>query len=134
MNGIRGNKDIIVEPIGVITRRSSDIIAVEDAEVAQAVIFIRENFRERIQVDDVVSATTLSRRMLELRFKNCLQKTILTEINRLQIEYSKQKLINSNDPINKIAESLAYTDPEHFARFFKKIVAISPKEFREKRG
>ncbi|MFC1780765.1 hypothetical protein ACFLZ8_00690 [Planctomycetota bacterium] len=64
--------NIKAEAQHVIQRQSSDIIAVEDSDITRALIFIRENFNKPIQVGDVVDATSLSRRVLEMRSKKSL--------------------------------------------------------------
>jgi len=128
--GNKNNSNIVVEPQGIHIRQSTDIIAVEDKEVANALVFIRNNYRKQLQVQDVVLSTNLSRRTLELRFKAALKKSITQEINRLRIEYAKKRICNSSEPIYKIANELKFTDVEHFARFFKKMTSITPKQFR----
>jgi len=61
-------------PIEVVTRQSTDTLAIEDENIVNALIFIENNFRKPIQVSDVVRATCLSRRVLEIRFKKRLKK------------------------------------------------------------
>ena len=39
-----------------------------------------------------------------------------------------------DQPINEIAYELAFSDPSHFARFFRKQTGTAPHEFREARG
>ena len=112
----------------------SDIIAVEDLDITKALIFIRENFNKPIQVTDVVNATNLSRRALEMRFKNSLKRSINDEISRLRVENIKLKLMNSHIPICRIAKSLGYKHSGHFSRYFKKITSMSPLEYRRYYG
>jgi LacI family transcriptional regulator len=132
MNGEKNITNITIkaEAVDIIKRQSSDIIVVNDEDVTKALIFIRENFQKSILVVDVVDAVHCSRRMLEMRFKNSINRSINDEINRYRIEYIKRNLINSNIPINKIASSLQFTDSGHFSRFFKKITTITPTEYR----
>lgn len=125
------NKTIKVDPIEIITRKSTDVFAIEDSEIASALVFIRNNFHRPIQVDDVVKITNVSRRELEYRFNGHLKKTIKGEIERLRIDHIKKKLINSNEPFYKIAATLEFTDTEHFSRYFKNIAGISPSKFRQ---
>jgi len=124
------NTTIDVLPVEIFTRRSTDIVAIEDPELASAIVFIKEHFQEPIQVTDVVDATTLSRRELEYRFKFEIKKTIQEEINRFRIEMIKKMLMTSREPIHHIANQLKFTDPEHFSRYFKNLTGISPSVFR----
>lgn len=128
----RKTKDLIlkVDPIEIITRKSTDIFAVEDKELVSAMVFIKNNFHRAIQISDVVEATSISRRELECRFKVELRKTIKNEIERLRIEHIKRKLINSREPVYKIANTLEFTDPQHFSRYFKNLTGMTPSDFR----
>lgn len=122
---------ISVKPISVYTRRSTDIIAVDDKHVVKALVFIRDHFREKIQVQDIVHATGLSRRMLELRFREVLRKSIMDEVWRLRLDYAKKLLANTDYSMYRIADELEYTDPEHFSRFFKMMTDTTPSDYRK---
>ena len=126
-------KVILVRPLEIVSRRSTDILVLEDEFVAKALVFIRANYQEPIQAADVVDAACISRRELEKRFKKNLRRTIKGEIDRLRIEWIKKKLLYSNEPVYRIAESLTFTDPEHFPRFFKKSTGMTPAAFRKER-
>jgi LacI family transcriptional regulator len=126
-----GNAAIDVDPVEIVARRSTDIFAVEDKELVAAMVYIRSHYQKPIQVSDVVSATAISRRELEYRFKHVFKKTVQDEINRLRIEYIKKILTNSRDPIYKVVRSLEFTDPEHFSRYFKNLTGTTPSAFRQ---
>ncbi|MHC4721915.1 MAG: XylR family transcriptional regulator, partial [Planctomycetota bacterium] len=68
-------QEVIAEPIGVVARKSTDIMAVADPAVSAATRFIRTHSAEIIRVDDVVYATPLSRRLLERRFRQTLGRS-----------------------------------------------------------
>ena len=125
------SKILKVRPLEIVPRKSTDSLAIEDKELVTALRYIRQNFDRPIQVTDVVKATAVSRRELEYRFKNTLKKTIKHEIERLRIEFIKRKLTNSREPIYKIANTLEFTDPEHFSRYFKSQTGQSPSAFRQ---
>src|SRR5439155_12997528 len=59
MAGKKVMADIIVDPLGVRCRQSTDLLAIEDPEVAKAVRFIREHACEGIRVDDVLDQVAL---------------------------------------------------------------------------
>ena len=124
------NTTIDVLAVEIFTRKSTDIVAIEDPELASAIVFIRAHFQEPIQVTDVVDATTISRRELEYRFKFEFKKTVQEEINRLRIELIKKMLMTSREPVYHIANQLKFTDPEHFSRYFKNLTGVSPSVFR----
>jgi LacI family transcriptional regulator len=125
---------IVAKATHVIARQSTDVLAINDMEVINAIKFIRQNARRAIQVSDVVEFGTLSQRALQQRFKNVLGRTIHDEINRVRIEYICQLLLTTNDSISDIASDLEFLGDDHIARFFKNERGISPRDFRRQFG
>lgn len=123
--------DIYVEPLQIITRRSTDFLAVDDKEVSKALHFIYYNFKEQISVDDVVNATALSRRVLEKRFQSVLKRSILDEINTLRIKQVKQLLIETDLSVTEISDFCGYTDIKNLSRYFRRHEGVSPLEYRK---
>jgi LacI family transcriptional regulator len=136
MNGDKSASklEIKLAPQYIKTRESSNIIAIDDPEIKKALMFIRENYKKPIQVSDVVMATGFSKRMLQLRFKKVLERSIHDEIKRMRLEYIKDQLRNSRISIKKIVKSQQFMHPAHFCRFFKQLVSMSPVEYRRKYG
>ena len=122
---------ILVSPTHIVQRQSSDILAVNDAEVASAIRFIRENASEKILVSDVVEATHLGRRTLEQRFKKTVHRSIYDEIRQVRVEWMARLLIETDLPISDITSHFHFTDVEHISRYFKKEKGIGLREFRK---
>ena len=68
----------VIDPEGVVTRLSTDVIPVEDPQVAKAMSFIWEHACDGIKVPDVVAAVAASRSGLEARFKTALGPILVT--------------------------------------------------------
>ena len=128
------NQFIKVEPLYPVSRQSTDILAIEDTDIAKAVRFIRQHCKEPIRVDDVVAAVALSRRILEKRFRKILGRSVLCEIRRVRVEQIVRMLIGTNLPISQIASSLGYPGVDHIARYFRKEKAMTPLAYRKKFG
>ena len=123
--------NICIEPTGVIDRQSTDILAIEDTLVAQALRYIRKKGR-MTQVNDIVDECAISRRNLERRFRKVLNCSINQEITRIKIEQISKLLINTQMPISKIANALGYESLDYLSRFFRGRIGISPKAYRKK--
>jgi LacI family transcriptional regulator len=124
-------KDILGSNFRIISRLSTEMIAVEDAEVKKALQYILEHApTKQISVDNVVAATFLSRRILEIRFRKMLHRSILDEINRIRINAVCNHLISTKLPINEIAYSLGFSSPDSFSSYFKRTKGVTPFEFR----
>jgi LacI family transcriptional regulator len=125
-----GNQ-IMVSPSHIVQRQSSDILAVDDTEVARAIQYIKNNARNKILVEDVVETTNISRRTLEKRFRKTIHRSIYNEIQQVRIELISKLLIETDLPISQIISLLNFTDVEHISRFFRKEKGIGLREFRK---
>jgi LacI family transcriptional regulator len=127
---VRKRQQIVVEALGVITRRSTDIVAVEDSDVASALRFIRSQLGRNLSVDQVAEEVALSRRSLEKRFRETIGRTILEEIQLTRLERSKRLLLETTHPISKVAELAGFGSAGYFIQFFQKHVGKTPRRYR----
>jgi LacI family transcriptional regulator len=123
---------IMVEPLWVIPRRSTDMIAVEDPHVAAALRFIRDNARRPIGVDDVVEQVSVARRSLEIRFCRSLGRSIRQEIERVRLAWTKQLLLETNLPVWKIAETSGFGSTARLNAVFRREAGITLAEYRRR--
>jgi LacI family transcriptional regulator len=70
-------QEIIVKPTHVFKRQSTDILAISDINVTNAIRYIRQNAKNKIRVDDIVAQTSLNRRSLEMHFRKTMNRSIL---------------------------------------------------------
>lgn len=134
MAGKKTDRNIVVRPTHIVTRRSTCLLAIEDKEVAEAVRFIHQHAGQVIQVSDVVDAAALSRRGLEMRFQRVLGRSVHYEIRRARIEHIAQVLIETDQSISQIALQLGYPNVDHIARYFKREKGMNPRTFRKLYG
>jgi LacI family transcriptional regulator len=127
-------KNITVDATHVITRQSTDVLAIEDPDVVEAVRFIRQNSKQPIQTCDVLNEVGCSRRNLHRKFKLVLGRSVSDEIKRVRIEQITSMLLNSNLSIAQIAYKLGYCSPDHIARYFRDEKKVSPLAFRKQHG
>jgi LacI family transcriptional regulator len=125
---------VTVHPNRVVTRQSTNVVAVEDKLVSQALNFIHQNAQRLIQVEDVVKALSVSRRNLHDKFMKTLGRSVFDEIKRVRIDLISQMLIETDLSISDIAFSLGYDNTNHIARYFKQKMGLSPLEYRKHHG
>jgi len=130
MAGKKVMADIIVDPLGVRCRQSTDLLAIEDPEVAKAVRFIREHACEGIRVDDVLDQVALSRRALEKRFRTAVGRPPHVEIRRAQLERVKELLVGSDFKLEKIAEVSGFSSAQYLAGLFHRVMKMTPGAWR----
>jgi LacI family transcriptional regulator len=109
---------IEIEPLWVAARQSTDVMAVEDQDVAAALRFIRQNAKEPIGVKDVVAKVALSRRALEIRFEHCLGRSIRSEIQRVRLAWTKQLLVETDLSAAKISDVVGFGSLSYLSKVF----------------
>ncbi|MEM9020736.1 MAG: substrate-binding domain-containing protein [Planctomycetota bacterium] len=117
---------------GVVTRRSTDTVAVEHPEVARAVTYIAEHYRQPIGVDDVVDATRLTRPGLKRAFKTHLRRSIREEVQRVRVRHIKRLLIETDWTIETIAEEVGLGGPRQLYQTFERVESMTPRQYRIK--
>ena len=120
----------LIAPLGVAARQSTDVLAVDDREVARAVQFIREHACEGINVGDVLRAAPLSRRVLEQRFQRLLGRTPREEILHVRLGRVKQLLGETDLPLYLVAERTGFEHVEYLSVVFKRETGATPSAFR----
>ena len=118
----------------VIARRSTNFMAVSDPYVTKALQFIRDHARENMMVMDVAGAVALSRRTLEIKFRREIGCSILEHIRRVRTDQIVRLLVETELPVGQIAESLGFSDVQHFARYFRASKQTSPLAYRRTYG
>lgn len=121
----------LIAPLGVAERQSTDVLAVDDRDVARAVRFIREHACEGINVSDVLRAAPLSRRVLEQRFQRLLGRTPREEILHVRLSRVKQLLGETDLPLYLVAERTGFEHTEYLSVVFKRETGRTPSAWRE---
>ena len=111
---------LLVEPLWVVARPSTNVIAMEDRDVAAAVMYIRENARRSIGVEDVVKHSAMSRRALEIRFQRTLGRSVREEIQRVRLGWVKQLLVETDLSIAKIADCTGFSSQSYLSGVFRR--------------
>jgi len=125
---------ILVPPVKVIERRSTDYRSLYDPAVIQAMHYIRFNACKGIKVEQVLDAVGMSRSNLEKRFKDETGETIHALIHSEKLEKARSLLVSSSLSINEISQMCGYPSLQYFYSVFKKSYATTPKEYRERFG
>jgi len=120
----------LVTPTGIVTRRSSDSLAIADPDITTAVRFIRDHACESITVEDILREVPLSRRALEGRFVRLLGRTPHQEIIRCRMEKAQKLLAETDLPIKAIARQSGIENAEYFSVLFKRTTGKSPSACR----
>jgi LacI family transcriptional regulator len=124
----------MVVPLGVVARRSTDVLAMADPAVVAAVRFIDANIGRPIRISDVLASARLSRKTLEVRFRRALGRTPHEELQRRRLEKVKTLLQQTDWPLKQIARAAGFTYVEHLHLIFRRGVGMTPAKFRALHG
>ncbi len=123
---------VIVSPVEICERQSTQSMAISDQKVVKALQFIADNSNNIISVDDVLNYVECSRKLLDDKFKKKIGTSVFDEIRRTRINSMCKLLLRTNYSISDIALSFGYNDADHISRFFKKIKGMTLLEYRKK--
>lgn len=122
---------VVVNPVcGVVSRMSTDILAIEHPKIRKALSYIHKNFLWPISVTELAEACGFSVRGLQLAFVKETGQNIFQEVIRLRIEHSKVLLSQTNRTVELIANHSGFSSQRNFYTQFKKLNQMTPKQYR----
>jgi LacI family transcriptional regulator len=119
-----------VPPAGLTERQSTNTFAVSDPYLRQALLYIRSHAVETIKVGDVLKHVPVSRRHLEILFKEKIGRTIHDEILLVRLEHVKELLRATNMPLAEIADRTGFDYPTKMSHAFKREIGCTPSAYR----
>lgn len=121
---------MLFPPEGVITRQSTDVLAIDEPDLAAAVRYIREHAHEPIRVRDVLDEVPVARRVLEQQFRRILGRSPLDEIHRVRIQRARELLSTTDMPIPEVAAACGLSSRERLNVLFRKLTGHTPAAYR----
>lgn len=126
----RSPESQLVSPVGVATRQSTDVVAIDDKEVAAALRYIREHACRGLNVGEVVRHSSVSRSTLERQVRKYLGRTPQEEIRNVQIKRAQELMLSTDLSAEQIAVLCGFEYPEYFYTVFKRVSGLTTSEFR----
>lgn len=125
-------EDVIIQPVTIVNRLSTDIYATDNPAILAALRYIHQNLANKINVEDIVKQVPLSRRLLEVRFRQVTGQSIYQYVSDLRMERFSQLLLAGNEPIADLAMQVGLSDFKNLSRQFKSWKGCTPIEFRKR--
>jgi LacI family transcriptional regulator len=127
--------DILIPPEGLVTRRSTDTIAVTDPHVTAAVHFMRDHLAESFGIAQVMGHVTVSRRTLHQQFLRLLGCTPYEYLRRLRVERAKQLLsAPQRVKMRKLALACGFSSASRMRLVFQRLTGSTPLEYHRLHG
>jgi LacI family transcriptional regulator len=127
---VSDNQIIVIEPIGVQERQSTDIIAVDDKMVSAIINYIKRNSKIPLQVTDLMGEFHISRKSLYKKFKDNLGTSVYEQIRKIKVDGICKMLVETDKSIKEIAFDFGFYNVDHIARFFSKEKGFTPTQYR----
>ena len=129
-----GTRLKLIPPQGITVRQSTDALAVTDPLVRDALAFINTNLRKPIGTNEISDYLGVSRRLLELRFREQMHSSIREHLIRTRLAEAKRMLSAGQEPIETIAAMTGFCNAPHFSRSFKNDTGLTPTQYRTQQG
>jgi LacI family transcriptional regulator len=123
---------VLVAPIGVTTRGSTDIVCVDDPRLAKALRMIREHACDPCDVKQLAARVGVSRRWLEKEFRARYNRSPFDAILRVRMESAKVLLHDPLIPLKRVASKCGYSHPQNFVTAFRKATGETPGQHRRR--
>lgn len=124
-------REIPVQPLGVVTRRSTDALAVEHPQVARALREIRLRYREPLTAEGIVSDVPMSRRRLHDALLRVIGRSAAEEITRLRVEHAKRLLAEGSEKQSIVARDCGFRSEARLVLVFTRLTGMSPGQYRK---
>jgi len=135
MRGLLALIAIEVVRLSVSRARTGAVtLAPADIRVDELRQLIEEHFRKERLISFYAKKLAMTADRLNDHVKRATGVTAGHLIRQRVLTEAKRQLVFTNQAIHEIAYDLAFSDPSHFTRFFRKQTGTTPQSFREGRG
>lgn len=134
MNGKQkpGPLEVLVEPVGIVTRQSTDVLAIDQPQVVAALRYIREHACKGISVEDVLRHVPVARSVLERQFRRFVNRSPQEEIRQVQLKRACQLLAETDLSLAQIAPLAGFRHAEYLSVVFKRLTGETPGHYRKR--
>ena len=124
------NTKLLIPPLGVAARHSTDVMAIDDAEVVAALKIIRQRACLGLNVTDILKEIPIARSSLERRFRKAIGRSPQGEIRDVQMKRARQLLSETDLSLAQIASLTGFKHSEYFSVVFKREAGQTPGQYR----
>lgn len=125
---------ILVAPQCVVTRLSTEVLAIEDRQLATALRLIREHACGGLRVDALARQVGLSRSVLQRRFRSALKRSLHQEMLGARLKRACELLTETDLALVEIAERAGFKHQEYMGAVFKTRLKKTPAQYRREFG
>lgn len=124
--------NIVVHPLRIERRQSTEKYNISNKYIIKVVKYIESNFTLDIDIESLTQLVPLSRRNLEVKFKQEMGISTYQFVLLCRVEEFARLLITTNRTLNELAYESGFKDYKNISRIFKKFKKLTPIEYRLK--
>ncbi len=126
-------KTVFIPPLPLEARGSTDVYNFSDEEVVRAIRYIRDHSHLPITIEQIMENSFISRRAMEMRFKQATGETLQKAIWQAHADQAKRLLLESHMAMSDVADKSGYRSAAVFNVMFRKHTGMTPTEFRRRK-
>lgn len=124
--------NINIDPVRIELRQSTEKYNISDNYIKTVIDYINENIRLNISIDELAEIVPLSRRNLEMKFKEATGTSVYQFILDKKVDLISTELLTTDKDLLDIAIEMGFNDVRNVYRIFKKNTGYTPVSYRKK--
>jgi LacI family transcriptional regulator len=124
--------EIVVPPMDLIPRRSTETFGVADPIIACASKYIRDHASEPVSVDEIARHARVSRSTLDSRFQKAFRRSVHEELQRMRLQIARRLLLTTKLSIAEVAQRSGFSSDAYMNHVFRREFGSTPGEFRQR--
>ena len=125
-------KPILIPPLGIAVRRSTDVVAVSSSTMRRALSMIAEHLADAYGASELATDLEISRATLNRIFTAELESSPSKEFLRQRIAKAKLLLSTTDEPMKAIASACGFCDSAHLSNVFSRETDTTPSDYRNR--
>lgn len=128
------NEPILIPPIGIYTRKSTDTLATQSPQLTKAIRFMFDHYSNDIRIADIAKEAGLSRRVLFLAFDREFGQPPGAVLTRIRLDKAKRMLLDTDAKVSAVSEACGFGDSINMFRHFKREIGMSAAAYKKAKG
>jgi LacI family transcriptional regulator len=124
--------DLLLEPDGVVTRQSTDMLYCADPVAQRALDYMGAHLKRQFNIEHIAAQAGVSKRTLETHFRESLQTSPHEFLTKLRVQHA-QSLMQTQQKcgMEQVAVECGFGTRKAFHGAFRRITGVSPSTWRK---
>jgi LacI family transcriptional regulator len=123
--------DILLPPLSIIKRKSTEVLGTRDPHVREAIIYMTKHLQNSIGTREIAEELGVSRRTLEMHFQAALRCSVHKKLIDLRLQKVETLLCTTSQKIEDIAAFTGFCHAPHLCHIFKDAYGQAPSAYRK---